>query len=26
MLARQMTEVYEWILGGGSKPECVILE
>jgi len=24
-IARQMKEVYEWVLGGGPKPDCVIL-
>jgi poly(glycerol-phosphate) alpha-glucosyltransferase len=23
-IAAQMKEVYEWVLGGGSKPECVM--
>jgi len=23
-VAAQMKEVYEWVLGGGSKPECVV--
>jgi len=23
-IARQMKEVYEWVLGGGPKPECVL--
>ena len=24
MVAAQMKEVYEWMLGGGSRPECVV--
>jgi len=24
-IARQMKSVYEWVLGGGPKPDCVIL-
>lgn len=24
-IARQMAEVYEWVLGGGTRPDCVVL-
>jgi len=25
-IARQMKEVYEWVLGKGPKPECVVTD